>query len=133
MSKTIKLKIILPTKTLAEIDAKLVTLPGTKGVFGVMPAHAKTTTNIRAGVVNIEADNGNMRFYIHGGVVQVNGEEINIVTEFAENLGSVSNIQVKEKLAELNTSLGQLTAGSLQAEILADKVAKYESLMKHIG
>lgn len=125
-----KFRIITPSKIVAEIDANLVTMHGSKGMFGVMPGHAKFTTNIVHGVIKADTKAGKKVYYAHGGVVQVSGEELNVLSDFAEDLGQTRASHVKDRINELTEHLKELESGSLEYRIVEGKIHKYESLLK---
>jgi len=53
MTEILLVRIILPSKVALEMEATLVNIPGTEGVFGVLPGHAKLTSSIDVGVVTL--------------------------------------------------------------------------------
>ena len=81
MSDKLLVRIILPSETFLEIEASLVNIPGGDGVFGVLPGHAKLTSTIDVGIISLFIDDVKKIYYVHGGVAQVTGDEVNIVTE----------------------------------------------------
>ena len=53
MKDTILTRIILPSHTMLEIDAEMVNIPSSDGMFGVLPNHSKLVADVEIGVVTI--------------------------------------------------------------------------------
>ena len=50
MSNKLLVRIILPSETFLEVETSQVNIPGTEGVFGVLPGHVKLTSAIEIGI-----------------------------------------------------------------------------------
>lgn len=127
-----RFRIIIPSQTIIDIEAVVVTLPGSKGKFGVMPGHSRFITNIKKGIVDVKTTQGNKKFYVHGGVAQVDEDELNILGEFSEELCNVKSSDIKDKINDLSLSLKGLEEESLEAKIIQNKINQFEGLMKHV-
>lgn len=80
MSKKLLVRIILPSETFLEVEADQVNLSGAQGTFGVLPGHMKLTSSIDIGLVTVINNETETKYYTHGGVIQITGDEVNIVT-----------------------------------------------------
>lgn len=127
-----RLRIIIPSTTVLDTETELVTIPGTKGIFGVMPGHMKFTTNINKGVVTAETKNGQKKFYVHGGIAQVDNDEVNILSDFADNLSIERDVYVKDKITELNINLKDYKEDTLEAKVISNKISQFEELRKYL-
>jgi F-type H+-transporting ATPase subunit epsilon len=132
MSDKLLVRIILPTETFLEEVADLLNVPGGEGVFGVLPGHVKLTSTIDIGIISIFSADGKKKYYIHGGVAQVTGEEVNIVTEYAANITKSNKTTISNEITDLNTELSSEEEGSIEAEIIKDKIEKHQSLIKFL-
>jgi F-type H+-transporting ATPase subunit epsilon len=65
------LEILTPEKKIFEGDVTIATFPGADGSFQVMDNHAPLISLLAAGVVEYKSKNGNDKFAITGGVVEV--------------------------------------------------------------
>lgn len=101
----ISLKIMSPSNVLLECDADIVTMPGENGELGVLPRHALLMVNLKSGIVKISANSRDYRIFVLGGIVQITGEKVNLVTEFAFNLSDLSKAEIVKKLAEFKETL----------------------------
>lgn len=99
-------KIILPSKTLLNRKADIVNVPGSMGMFGVLPNHAKFISNIDTGVLTISTDDTKQKYFICGGIAQVTGSELNIVTEFAVSMEDKTKEMILQQVNDYCTISG---------------------------
>ena len=132
MRSTLSVKIILPSMTLLDVEANMVNLPGQEGVFGVLPGHCKLISNINTGIVSVFLAGQEEKYFVFSGVAQVNGEELNILSEFALLLGQETKTEALEQVILLEVSLLEHPSESLQANIILDTINKYQALLKFL-
>ena len=132
MSDKLLVRIILPSKTFLEIEADLVNIPGGDGVFGILPGHAKLTSTIEIGVVSLFLNDVETKYYVHGGVVQVTGDEVNIVTEYSASIANSNKTTITNEITDLKEELASEEEGSIESDIILDKIAKHQSLIKFL-
>lgn len=132
MRSTLSVKIILPSMTLLDVEANMVNLPGQEGVFGVLPGHCKLISNINTGIVSVFLAGQEEKYFVFSGVAQVNGEELNILSEFALLLGKETKTEALEQVILLEVSLLEHPSESLQANIILDTINKYQALLKFL-
>lgn len=132
MNKTLLVRIILPSRVALEMEATLVNIPGDEGVFGVLPGHAKLTASIDIGIITLFSREKEIKYFIHGGVAQVTGSELNIISEFVVNLEAEKSTSVRNKITDLEISLSDVGVDSIEADIISDNIKKYKSLLNFI-
>ncbi len=132
MSNKLLVRIILPSETFLEIEASQINIPGTEGVFGVLPGHVKLTSAIEIGVASIFNNETETKYYIHGGVVQVTGDEVNIVTEYAASIPGSNKTTITNEITDLKEELSSEEEESIEADIILDKIEKHKSLIKFL-
>jgi len=132
MSKKLLVRIILPSETFLEMEADRVNLPGAQGAFGVLAGHMKLTSSIEIGIVNIINKEIEAKYYVHGGVVQITGDEVNIVTQYSANIAKCSKNIITDEIIALKEELSSVEEGSIEADIIIDKIEKYKSLIKFL-
>lgn len=74
-----KLKFIIPYKTILDADVKKITAPGSQGEFQVLPKHIDATWTLRAGILHIEADK-DLYYAINHGVMVKQGDTVYLST-----------------------------------------------------
>ena len=80
----LKVSVISPEATLFEGEAPSVTAPAFDGEGGILPMHAPMVTTLGAGVLRV--GDGNTRFPVEGGFLQVVDDVVRVVTEKASRL-----------------------------------------------
>lgn len=126
-------RIIIPSDTVAEINAEMVVIPGQEGVFAVLPGHAKFTSSINIGIIDVQEKAAIKKFFVYGGVAQVTGAGLNIVTEFAADLERTKKNNVLEKITELKSEFVDKQKDSVEARIISNKIDKYQTLLEFLG
>ena len=84
MPGTLKVSVISPEATLFEGEASSVVAPAFDGEVGILPSHAPMVTTLGSGILRI--DNGEARFQVEGGFVQVVDNVVRVVTEKATKI-----------------------------------------------
>ncbi|MCC8406677.1 MAG: F0F1 ATP synthase subunit epsilon [Rickettsia endosymbiont of Ecitomorpha arachnoides] len=110
MNETILVKIITPLSIAFEKQAKMVTMPGEEGMFGVLPNHAPMIVSLKAGLVQVYIDdihNPQTTYLVSGGVTEVTGSYVNIATETAINVTNLNEVEIAAKLLELQKPLSE--------------------------
>ena len=122
MNETILVKIITPLSIAFEKQAKMVTMPGEEGMFGVLPGHAPMIVNLKAGLVQVYIDDmhkSENTYLISGGVTEVTANYINIATETAINVTNLSEAEIATKLLK---NLYQININLFEKSTFWDKV-----------
>lgn len=132
MSKKLLVRIILPSETFLEVEADQVNLSGVQGDFGVLLGHMKLTSSIEIGLVTVINNETEMKYYTHGGVVQITGDEVNIVTQYSASIAKCNKNTVTNEIAVLKEELSSEEEGSIEADIIIDKIEKRKSLIKFL-
>ncbi len=79
-----KLKIVLPTKTLVEAKIDSLVAEGGEGSFGILPHHIDYTSALVPGILSYEESSGQQWYVAHDeGVLVKQGAEVSIVTRTA--------------------------------------------------
>ena len=81
--KKIAFDLVSPERLLLSEDADMVTVPGAEGYMGVMAGHAPIVSTLRAGMIDVNKDGRDSRFFIRGGFAEINPEKIVVLAEEA--------------------------------------------------
>ena len=101
MNNTMLVKITMPSETIFEGEAKMVNLPGSEGVFGVLPGHAKLIAKIAIGCISVFLGGQEKKFFIYEGIAQITLLEVNIVSEFVMDLERQYKNEILNKLSQM--------------------------------
>jgi len=82
-AEKIAFDLVSPEKLLLSAKADMVTVPGTEGYMGVMAGHAATVTTLRAGMIDVQADGKEERYFIRGGFAEINATKITVLADEA--------------------------------------------------
>lgn len=132
MDSTLKVRIILPSHILATLDATMVIVPGSEGIFGVLPRHMKFISSIDIGLVKVHIDSAVKNFFVYGGIAEVSTEQLNIITEFAALLEESEKHKIINKISELEMELNDKDKNSIDAEIINNKISIHKSLLEFV-
>jgi len=84
VSDTLMVSVISPEKVLYEGTASGVVAPAFDGEMGILPMHAPLMTLLGRGTLRVETTEGERRFSVDGGFLQVVDDQVRVVTERAE-------------------------------------------------
>ncbi len=118
--------------TVLDVEANMVNLPGQEGMFGVLPGHCKIISNINTGIISVFLGETEQKYFVFNGIAQVDGEELNILSEFAVILDRKNKTDVMNQIGLLENNLLDQQQGSLQADIILDKLEKHQALLKFL-
>lgn len=85
MSAALKVSVISPEKVMFEGEARGVVAPAFDGEMGILPMHAPLMTLLGKGLLRIDTTEGERRFGVDGGFLQVVDDQVRVVTERAES------------------------------------------------
>ena len=83
MAGKITFDLVSPERLLLSKPVDMVTVPGSEGYMGVMAGHASLVSTLRAGMIDMEDDGQDTRFFIRGGFAEINAEKITVLAEEA--------------------------------------------------
>lgn len=76
--------LVSPEKELYTGDAVSVVVPGTEGMFEVMPGHAPLMSTLSPGLIAFKGQSGEeQRFYVRGGFADVTPSGVTVLAELA--------------------------------------------------
>jgi len=84
VSDGLKVSVISPERTLFEGPARGVVAPAFDGELGILSMHAPLMTLLGKGTLRVETAEGERRFSVDGGFLQVVDNQVRVVTEKAE-------------------------------------------------
>jgi F-type H+-transporting ATPase subunit epsilon len=84
MASTLSVRLVSPEKEIFKGDAASVVAPAWDGMVGVLPGHAAFITLLGHGEMAVDLPGGgNNRYYVAGGVLKVEGDELTAIVEYA--------------------------------------------------
>lgn len=100
MADKISFDLVSPEKLLLSVKADMVTVPGTEGYMGVMAGHAATVTTLRAGMIDVQADGQDQRYFIRGGFAEINATKITVLADEAIPMSELDLAVLDQRIAD---------------------------------
>ena len=73
-----KVKIILPNRTLSESEIDKATVPGTEGYFQILPRHIDFVSSVKPGILTLFSGERREYYAVHYGMLVKKGAELHI-------------------------------------------------------
>ena len=83
MSDSLKVSVISPERVLFEGTARSVVAPAFDGEVGILPMHAPLMTLLGRGTLRLDTAEGEKRFDVEGGFLQIIDDQVRVVAEHA--------------------------------------------------
>ena len=98
MAETTQLELVTPSAVMKSQAVEMVVIPGSEGLFGVLPRHAPLLAGLARGIVEIH-NGGSVtdRIMIDGGLADVRDAGVTILAERAVDLSKVSSQELEER------------------------------------
>ncbi len=106
---SLSLQIVTPHKAVLETDVSIVTLPGSDGVFGVMPGHSPFITTLRPGVLEFEEGGMPRRMAVSAGIVEVTQDRVIVLSRTCESRDDIDVERATRAKERLETELAGKT------------------------
>ncbi len=135
--KTFNFELVSPEARLISEPARMVTIPGEEGDFGVLAGHMPLIATIRPGVVEILAanDSAPRRIFIAGGFADVNAESCTVLAEEAVNVADLNAAEIEQMVRNLQEDMGLAKDDMERARIsrrLTTARAKLQAVTGHV-
>ncbi|MEQ9449753.1 MAG: ATP synthase F1 subunit epsilon [Rhodospirillaceae bacterium] len=108
MAETLEFELVSPERLLVSEPVDMVTVPGTEGVFGVLPLHAPTLSTLRPGFIEVYR-NGAVaeRYLVTGGFAEVTGSACTVLVDEAVPGDQATREYAAERLAKAKDDLAK--------------------------
>ncbi len=103
--RPLKLDIVTPERLAVSQEVEMVTVPGGKGEFGVLPGHTPFLTTVKPGRLVYEAGGKRDSLAIGWGYAEVGPYRVLILTEMAKRPSEIDRDAVRREYEELSQRL----------------------------
>ena len=135
MADKLHFDLVSPEKLLASREVYMVVVPGEEGDFGVLAGHAPTMSTIRAGVIDIYAEDGQTpdRVFINGGFAEVSEKGLTILAEEAVPVGEIDPSAIARRIADAreDVTLAKTDAARAHAEAAVARLEAMQAATVH--
>ncbi len=105
MADTLKFEVVTPTAVVYAQDVHMVTLPAVEGQIGIYPHHVPLLTRIVPGEIIVTIDGRDEFFAVGGGLVEITGDSVAIVTDMAVAAKDIDEAKAEEARQRAATRL----------------------------
>ena len=136
MAETLKLEIVTPDGKAYSEDVEMVTLTGVLGEMGILPQHIPLMTKMVPGELVVRKGGRDLFVAVGGGLVQVTGTRVNILTDMAVAADKIDEAKAEEARrraeARLREKLSEEEVATINAA-LARSLAQLRVRRRHRG
>ena len=136
MADTLKLEIVTPDGKAYSEDVEMVTLTGVQGEMGILPQHIPLMTKMVPGELVVRKGGRDLFVAVGGGLVQVTGTRVNILTDMAVAADKIDEAKAEEARqraeARLREKLSEEEVATINAS-LARSFAQLRVKRRHRG
>ena len=100
MADKIKFDLVSPERLLLSKQVDMVTVPGTEGYMGVIAGHAPLVSTLRAGMIDMQDEGVDTRFFIRGGFAEINPTKITVLAEEAIPFSELDIAVLDQRIAD---------------------------------
>ncbi|MDR2076063.1 MAG: F0F1 ATP synthase subunit epsilon [Desulfovibrio sp.] len=113
----LRLEIVTPEGTALSCEADYVSVPGTEGVFGVLPGHIPFLSALAADALHYDSGDTTRYVFLSGGFAEVLDDTVTILAESAEEAENIdfaraeaARKRAEERLARKSDDLNETRA-----------------------
>ena len=131
MAETTLFELVSPERLIISKDVSMVVVPGTEGLFGVLPRHTSMLSALAPGVIDIyEEDAITERVFVINGFAEVTGERCTVLAEDVIPIDKLNPEELEEsivKIREKVSSMDQTDADRLN-KLIVQKEAVLQAM-----
>jgi F-type H+-transporting ATPase subunit epsilon len=105
MADKLHFNLVSPERQIASEDVDQVDVPGSEGVFGVLPNHAPVMTTLQPGVVKVRNGGTETRIFVRGGFAEVTPAGLNILAEEAVPVSELDAAAIAQRIKDAEEDL----------------------------
>src|SRR4249920_781922 len=119
MAETLRLEIVTPDGKAYSGDVEMVTLTAVDGEMGILPQHIRLMTQMMPGELVVRKDGREQFLAVGGGLVEVTGTRVSILTDMAVAAESIDEAKAEEARRRAEARLKEKLADEEVATINA--------------
>ena len=105
MADKIAFDLVSPERLLLSTDADVVTIPGSDGYMGVMAGHMPLVSTLRPGMIDVQANGRDERFFIRGGFAEVSPTKVTVLAEEAIPMSEMDIAVLDQRIRDAEEDL----------------------------
>ena len=128
MADTTLFELVSPEKLVMSKNVSMVVVPGTEGLFGVLPRHASMLSTLVPGVINVyEDDNVTESLFVVNGFAEVTEERCTVLAEEVIPVDDIDTDKYERQIESLKNEASRSEGGS--AEKIKKNIEEREQIL----
>ena len=120
MAETTQFELVTPERLLLSEQVEMVVVPGSEGLFGVLPRHAPFLSTLKPGVLEVyEGGKVKERIFVAGGFAEVTPERLTVLAERAVLVADIDRAAVETRVKALRDDLAAAKSDAERAQVEA--------------
>jgi F-type H+-transporting ATPase subunit epsilon len=128
MSENFNLEIISPDQTLLKSEVKQVVIPAYEGMMTILKDHISLITFLRPGIIRVEINNKNSKFYVEDGTVEFFNNKLLILSPSIILAEKLSKESIEKKIEESKVLLQNSKIKDKEKYILSYKIDSLQEI-----
>jgi F-type H+-transporting ATPase subunit epsilon len=129
MAETTLFELVSPERLIISKDVSMVVVPGSEGLFGVLPRHTSMLSALAPGVVDIyEEDVITDRLFVVNGFAEVTGDRCTVLAEDVIPVAELNPDELEEKIEKMRVDARKASDSDLVR--LNDLIAQKEVVLQ---
>jgi F-type H+-transporting ATPase subunit epsilon len=129
MAETTLFELVSPERLIISKDVSMVVVPGSEGLFGVLPRHTSMLSALAPGVVDVyEADVITERLFVVNGFAEVTGDRCTVLAEDVIPIEELNPDALESKIEEMRVEARN--ASDKEADRLNGLIAQKEVVLQ---
>ncbi|MBT5911576.1 MAG: ATP synthase F1 subunit epsilon [Rhodospirillaceae bacterium] len=129
MAETTLFELVSPERLIISKDVSMVVVPGTEGLFGVLPRHTSMLSALAPGVIDIyEEDVITERVFVINGFAEVTGERCTVLAEDVISVDKLNPEELEETIVKIRAEVDN--ADQADADRLNKLIVQKEAVLQ---
>ena len=129
MAETTLFELVSPERLIISKDVSMVVVPGSEGLFGVLPRHTSMLSALAPGVVDIyEEEVITERLFVVNGFAEVTADRCTVLAEDVIPIENLNPDELEEKIEEMRVEVRN--ASDIDVPRLNGLIAQKEAVLQ---
>ncbi len=129
MSENFKIEIVNPEKSfLSKEDVTEVIVPAFEGEMGILKDHISIISFLKPGIISINSNAGEEKFYIEDGIIEFKNNNLSILTSTIFNIKEIEKNKLQDLLKSAEKEVSKTEINDQSKFLANQKVEVLRSL-----
>lgn len=136
---TMTIEVVTPERAVLVGEAEEIVIPGTEGQMGILPGHLPLLSGVAIGqmvvkgfkgTVGREQAQGDRKFFVDGGFVEVLPDKVTIMTEACDGYDEIDVSAARKEIEAAERELLAIEERAKSEEVEADILQRHQDALK---